>query len=367
MNPHRPAHIVHLTTDSAIGGTERMILAVATGLPVHLFRSSVVTLKGGGVLEAACTDRSIPYYSLAMRSKIDIGAPMRLMRLLKSLEPDILHTYLFHANVLGRTVGRMAGVPVIVSGQRNVDLWRRGYHHMIDRYTSRWCDIIISNSHAGEKFLIERTGINPSKIDVVHNGISLPADDLSLAERSAPYTLVTVASLTPQKGHEYLIAAFSRLRQRGFSGKLIIVGTGKRHDELVACVRNAGCVDAVDFVGFTNDVSVYLKQADIFILPSLWEGIPVALMEAMSYGIPCIASQVGGVPELIDHRINGILVEPGNVEQLTETITDITNDAQMRQKIGAAARRKIASRFSLDAMIESLTAIYSRLLKQGAD
>ncbi|MDX9702714.1 MAG: glycosyltransferase [Candidatus Auribacterota bacterium] len=361
MTQEKKFHVVHLTTDSAIGGTERMIAATAGGLPSNRFRSTVVTLLNRGELEHLCRQKGILYQSVAMRSKTDLFAVFRLYKLLKKLQPDILHTYLFHANIIGRVVGRLMGIPVVISGQRNVDIWRKWYHNIIDRMTSRFCDVIISNSFAGKIFLQEKVGIPADKIEVVHNGIILP--EIPKSAPSDTFTIVNIASLTKKKGQEYLITAFSRLRQHGISAKLVIVGAGKRHSYLEECAFSAGVKDSVLFAGFQKNVVPYLIEADVFVLPSLWEGIPVALMEAMSYAKPCVATRVGGVPELITHGKDGLLVNPENSVELFDALLHLFKNKTLREQIGYTARKRIESEFSLNAMVDSIAEIYNRFTK----
>ncbi len=362
MNQQKILHVVHLTTDSAIGGTERMILATAEGLSKQRFRSTVVTLCGGGVLEQFCAEKGIAYRSVNMKSKKDFFAVFRLYKILKDLRADILHTYLFHANTLGRVVGKFLGIPVILSGQRNVDIWRRWYHNLIDRLTTRFCSVIISNSNAGKIFLHQEVGIPEHKIDVVQNGVFLP--EVAQSSSSDLFTILNVASLTEKKGQEYLITAFSRLREDGISAKLVIVGDGPQRAYLEDCVVTAKISDMVEFLGFQESVDAYLRNCDVFVLPSLWEGLPVALMEAMAYGKPCIATRVGGIPELITDGVDGVLLEPKNPLALYESLLRLYKDDALRLVLGKAAREKIKTQFTMDTMIASIERIYSTLHKE---
>lgn len=355
--------IVHLTTDSAIGGTERMILAVANNLDANRFSSFVVTLKGGGPLERLCTERGIPFASVNMRSKYDIIALFKLLPLLKSLNADVLHTYLFHANVVGRIIGRLCRTPVVISGQRNIDGWRKWYHNLLDKITARWCDLIISNSEAGKQFLIESVGLFDKKISVVHNGIAVSR--FMTASKSQTYqdttVIVCVASLRPKKGHRYLLEAVTGLKH---PFELYLIGSGSEESSLKALCRSLNIDNHVHFEGVQDDVVPYLHQADIFILPSLWEGLPVALMEAMCCGVACIATDVGGVNELIAHEKEGLLIEPGSVQAIQHALHVLISDADKRKKLGYSAQLKIETCFSQKKMIESLEALYQHLYEE---
>ena len=234
-------------------------------------------------LKHLCAERDIPYYSIAMTSKKDICALFRLYKLLKKLKPDVLHTYLFHANTLGRIIGKLLRIPVIISGQRNVDLWRKWYHNVIDRFTSKYCSVIISNSVAGKSFLVNRVGIPSTKIEVIHNGVQLSLPQAAEPSRSDFFTILNIASLTEKKGQEYLIMAFSSLAEvRVFQLNLSLLGMGNFVYISKRLLMSKAFFDYVSFEGFKKNVNPYLSCCDIFVLPSLWEGLPVALMEAMA-------------------------------------------------------------------------------------
>ncbi len=352
--------IVHLTTDSAIGGTERMISDIAFALDKKRFESTVVTLIGGGELENVCMERNISYKSLNMRSKLDLLAVIRLFFLLKRMNIDILHTYLFHANILGRIIGKILSVPVVVSGQRNVDVWRKWYHNFLDKLTYRLSDKIISNSKAGKDFLVESVGLKPDNIDVIYNGVD-PLDARNNDPREK-LCLTTVASLTLKKGHIYLLEALGRIKNIDF--EFFVIGEGTEKVFLENRAEKLGLKEKIFFEGYQKSIASYIIKTDIFVLPSLWEGLPVALMEAMSCGLPCIASNVGGIGELIEHMTDGLLVEPKNVDQLEQAITKLLNDKKLRFFLGNNAKNRIETAFSKNKMIDNLEKTYTELLKK---
>ena len=366
----QPKHITiaHLTTDSQMGGTEHMILSVANGLNAQVFRSIVITLVDGGELRERCNKANIPYYSVQMKSKCDVSAYYRLKALLRSLKIDILHTYLFHANALGRVAGKHASIPVIISGQRNVDPWRKWYHTVIDRITARYANLIISNSRAGKQMLVDSAVAASEKIAVVHNGIDIDYyPDCSIKKQVAyPVKLLTIGSLTHKKGHKYLIDALSELHSIGVDCTLTILGEGQLEQELILYARDKSLENAVRFEGFKPNVTDYLSQTDIFVLPSLWEGLPVALMQAMACGIPCVATNVGGIKELIENDMNGILVEPHNSHRLCNAILRLVKNDELRYTFGSKARTTIAQEYSKRHMISTLENTYKTFFKESS-
>ena len=351
-------HIMHLTTDSAIGGTEKMIAEIASSLSKERFESTVVTLKAAGPLEDICAKKNIRYISLNMKSKLDFMVVFRLFKVINNNKIHILHTYLFHANILGRIVGRLAKVPIIFSGQRNIDLWRKKYHNLIDRLTAKFCCKIISNSLAGKDFLIKEVGIPEDKLLVVPNGIDVK-DSIQVVQREdKSVSIVVVASLTLKKGHLYLFKAFQKLLYVNKDIYLTVIGDGPLRKELEELSHSLKIYRNVKFSGFQDNIEKYFEQADIFVLPSLWEGMPVALMEAMACGLPCIASNVGGVGELIDNNVNGILIEPKDIDALYSSMLRLISDSAERNNLGINARQKILDYYSKKAMISKLEEIY---------
>lgn len=357
-------HVVHLTTDSKIGGTERMIFEIASSLDPARFRSTVVTLKtsGSAGLGDLCRQHNIPYVGLNIRSKYDLFAVWKFLRLLWFLRKNndcILHTYLFHANIIGRILGTLAGIPVIISGQRNIDLWRKWYHNTIDRRTASLCRVIISNSYAGKAVLASQIKVPEEKILVIHNGINpdaYPYEQITEGiHTKEAKVFLTLASLTEKKGHAFLLAALKKLP---CDFDAYFVGSGPEEDSLRELCKKMGLYNKVHFEGHKTDVMEYLSKSDIFILPSLWEGLPVALMEAMACGLPCIASRVGGVPELISHETDGILVAPKNVEQMAQNLVKLVYDPALRRKLGKNARKKIEDMFSTEKMIKQIEKTY---------
>lgn len=364
IDEKKKIRIIHLTTDSAIGGTERMILQTVRGLDKNRFESIVAALIAGGPLGKICVQENILFYTPCFKSKFDFFAVIRLFRYLKKSKADILHTYLFHANILGRVLGRMAGIKVIISSQRNVDLWRKRYHNFVDKATSWLCSVIVSNSISGKNFLVEKTGIEEKKIRVIHNGLELEKYPVSKNETGV-VNIVNVASLTEKKGHIYLFKGISKLLDLNADFKLFLIGAGKKESYLKSVSREMGLQDKVFFEGYRDDVISYLKQTDIFVLPSLWEGTPVALMEAMACATACIATDVGDVKELISNGHEGIIIEPKNVDQITNSILRLINDKMLRHRLGANARKKIQSRFSAKKMVYEFEMLYLECMHGG--
>ena len=380
-----------------------MLLALLGKIDRDKFDVFVCALKSGGPLIEEAR-------KIGVRGECSIN-PIRLALLIKREKPDILHTFLFHANILGRVIGRLCGVPVIISSQRSVDKWRKHWHTLVDRWTSRFCNLIISNSEAGRKILIEREKINPGKIITIYNGIDASEFEIevNISEKRrefgfSPEDIIIgiIANLRKVKGHRYLFEAVANICSgRVYSAnvvaksrhsaevgsvrgsaefalpnveqsrphveqsrplhKLLVIGDGELKQELINLAEKLGIKDSVIFTGFRNDIPEVLKVIDILALPSLWEGFPVSILEAMASAKPVIASRVGGIPEEIIDEETGLLVPPKNVPALEKAILKLISDQEKSKKMGEAGRKRVEEYFTLDKMIKKTEEVYDKI------
>lgn len=396
--------IFYLTTDTKIGGTEQMLLALLSRLDKDKYSPFICAIKFGGPLieearkigvEGECLLKKVQSSKFKVQKLIIntitqffvfILISLRLAALLKKEKPDILHTFLFHANILGRIVGKLTGISVIISSQRSVDKWRKPWHSFLDRWTVKFCNLIISNSEAGRKVLIEREKIDPKKIITIHNGIDIDKFNQTVEGsinthnkrrefglEPCDIVIGIIANLREVKGHRFLFEALADIcSDRVYSAdnlqqtqslyiKLLVVGDGKLKEELINLAGKFGIKDNVIFSGFRDDISEILKIIDIFVLPSLWEGFPVSIMEAMASKKPVIASNVGGIPELVIDGETGILVFSKDVAALKNAILKLINNPQEAKIMGENSRRRIEEYFSLDKMVEETEKVYQNL------
>ena len=366
------------TTDSKIGGTEKMILSLAKGLDKEKYEVTVCTLLGRGPLIEEAKKSGVRAVSLNMKGKWDISVIPRFFSFLRKHRIDILHTYLYHANILGRILGRLAGVPIIISsqrttefyGQKKSDRWRRGYRIFLDKWTSRFCCLIISNSEAGRRFLIEE-GIDPAKIITIHNGVDLDQFTVRIApgEKKRRYGLRQdsmlvgiIANLTEVKGHKYFLQAAREVLKSIPQAEFLIVGDGPLREDLGGLSKNLGISAGVNFMGFRQDIPEILSILNVFVLSSLWEGFPVSILEAMAAGKPVIASKVGGIPEAVIDEKTGILVPPEDEKALAGAIEFLLNKGKIASEMGMAGRRRAEEHFSLQRMTGEIEAAYEKFL-----
>ena len=353
-----------------------MILSLAKGLDKEKYEVTVCTLLGRGSLIEEAKKLGVHAVSLNMKGKWDISVIPRFFSFLRKYRIDILHTYLYHANILGRILGHVAGIPIIISsqrttefyGQKKSDRWRRGYRIFLDKWTSQFCCLIISNSEAGRRFLIKK-GIDPAKIITVHNGIDLDKSIPRIAPeekkrqcglKQDSMLVGIIANLTEVKGHYYFLQAAQEVLKHIPQAEFLIVGDGPLREDIEKLSKNLGISARVNFMGFRQDIPEILSILDVFVLSSLWEGFPVSILEAMAAVKPVIASRVGGILEAVIDGKTGILVPPEDEKALAGAIEFLLKEDKIAGEMGLAGRRHVEEHFNLQRMTGEIEAAYEK-------
>jgi len=359
--------IAYIISSSEIGGTEKMLLLMLENLDENKFgKPVVITIKGKGKFTEELAKRNIRRYTYNFKKN-----PFLFFRLLYDLKrehPDIIHSFLFYGNLVGRISGRLLGINLVISSQRSIDGWRKWYHWKIDSLTSVWTDLIISNSFSGKKVLVERARIPEKKIIVIPNGISVRKLECrvsreSLGLNSSVIVIGSIGNLRKAKGHIYLIKAASLILSKFPDTVFLIAGEGNLKQMLVDEAEKRGIREKFVFMGFRPDAEEIIQLFDIFVLPSLWEGFPVSLLEAMKYGKPVVAFGVADVPYIIENGKNGFVVEPGSHEKLASGIGSLLQDKNVRMSMGLCGEKRFKEQFNLEKMIRDYSSAYVDNLK----
>lgn len=323
-------------------------------------------MESQGVQCFSCDCRHRAAYLLGM---------FRLAQFLRRERIDILHTHLFEPSVIGLHAGVLARTPMRLVTRHYSDYHTRinkKWHVRLDQLCTRLSDGVIAVSQHTADHMIEIEGAPRDKVHVVLNGI-----DFDRAKPSGPdaeerirrefaaedsYLLLIVARLHPEKGHHYLFEALREIRLRvDRPVRLLVAGTGPFDAAFRQEVRALGCEDIVSFLGFRKDAADLMTTADLLILPSVAEAFGLALTEALYLGTPVVATRVGGIPEIVDDDVDGVLVRPADSKALADAIIELLNDSERRQRMAGAGRGKIVSRFRFENMVRSYEAIYAQL------
>ncbi|MFQ5952244.1 MAG: glycosyltransferase family 4 protein [Candidatus Omnitrophota bacterium] len=366
-------NVLLLTTHLNSGG----IGTYTVNLAKYLKRAGVgvVVSSSGGDLEEVLKQNSIQHISLDVKTKFEFGFKMwkalpSLMRIVKDNKIDLVHAQTRVTQVLGQLVDLSAAVPFVTTCHGFFEYRRLGR-----RLFPCWGRKVIAISKSVQRHLVEDFHLAGDRVAQVYTGIEIDrysnldagAKDAELGKRiglSENALLVgTIARLSPVKGNKYLISAFERASARNTSMQLLIVGDGPEKDSLERQVRQAGISDKVFFTS-GNDASLerYFSLMDIFCLASVKEGLGLSLIEAMAAGRACIASNIGGLTELIAQEKDGILVPSEDPEALSSAILRLTEDTGLRKKLGEAAREKALSGFSIESSAAKTIEVYKQVL-----
>ncbi len=356
--------LAYLISSAEIGGAEKMFLLLGQGLQRKGFAVRFFLIRGKGKfskeLRQAGLDTEVTDFRKGIREIY------RFFKGMAAYKPDILHTVLFWGNIIGRVTGKILKLPVIICSQRSTDPWRRWYHWLLERWTANYCHAIVSNSYAGKKVLEKKGILRQERIYVIPNGLEVrqvkPWSREILGLKPEERAVVTVGNLRPAKGHSLLLLAAAEVSKQKPEVKFIIVGEGPLEKELKKKAVDLNIATRVQFMGFQEEPLAIVACCDIFVLPSLWEGCPVALLEAMALGKPCVATSVGDVPMIIKSGVDGLLVEPGKPGELARALLELLDDEKMRQNLGKQAYRKIKEFYSLEKMVDSYVKFYCSCL-----
>ncbi len=373
--------VVHLNPAFKLDGPGRGILALMRYLPASRVRSIACSLSPAeSGMEALLREHQIPHVCLRTRGAWDVRAVFRLARLLRQEGIQILHTNLSRADWVGRLAARLARTPVVVSSIRNLhhEMYRAEYGGAVaavasrlDRWTGRWADALIALSEDVKARLLSE-GFPASRIALIPNSVDLEGLQeferhpqmkqrlLNLPESAA--VVGTLAVFKEQKGYPYLIEAAGQIRRTRQDVYFLIVGSGPKAAEIHRRIDERGLEGAFVCVGQQADVRPYLAAMDVFVLPSLWEGMPRALMEAMAAGIPAVGTNVSGIRDLIEDGVTGLLVPAGDAGRLAAAIMTMLADPGKARAFADAARRRIQERHSASASALRHAELYADLL-----
>ncbi len=306
---------------------------------------------------------------------------LKLANYLRQNNVDILHTHLFEPSVIGLLAGTLARTKMRIETRHYSDYHTRihkRWHVRLDQLCTQLSHGVIAVSQHTADHMISAEQAPSEKLHVVLNGIDFTRVKLSanfdrnqvrqeFVNDETPLLLIA-ARLHPEKGYEYLFEAMTKLKA-GFNGKikLLVAGKGALLNHYQAMVRTLGCDDVVTFLGFRKDLPDLMAAVDLFVLPSVAEAFGLVLAEALYLGTPVVASRVGGIPEIVEDGIDGMLAPPANAQALADTISDLLNDSTLRQRIAGAGREKVIGKFRFEDMVQSYETIYLRLNTNGME
>lgn len=375
--------ILHIHTLPIVSGSGINTFLSMQGMDRNLYKVELACAPGGRLIplvqENHMQVRPFKHMVQPLHPFKDTLTLLDLTAFLRRNFYQIVHTHNSKAGFLGRLAAKLAGVPVIVHTVHGFafhdeePFWRQVLFRNLERLGSRWCDKMIFISQPLIDWAVKDHIVGEEKITKIYSGIQVDKfhpvtseekhrirSKWSLKQEEAVVGMVS--KLWEGKGHGVLIEAFKLLKEKIKDAKLVIVGEGHLYDELFRMVDNNGLRESVLFTGFQMDVSEIIATFDVAVLPSFFEGMGRVILEAMAMGKPVVASRVGGIPDLIDQGVNGLLVPPGDVKELADALEKVLNDKGFARKMGREGRKRIKGQFSAHVMVQSIEQLYRELL-----
>jgi glycosyltransferase involved in cell wall biosynthesis len=366
-------NVLYVIWSLGLGGAEQIVISLAKGLDRNRFRPYVACLNDEGRFAEELTREGIEVFSLNKARGLDWSVVPKLVRIIRENNVNVVHAHLWGGNFWGRLAARAAKVPVVIT-EHGVDVWKTPFRFLIDRWLFRRTDCFIAVSEAVRSFYAHKLGVAKERISVVYNGVETgrPGEKAALRPASAlreefgiregERVIVSIGRLVPLKGIAFLLEALAR-----FDGnvKVLIVGDGPSSETLKAQAARLRLGDKVIFTGFRRDIPEILSIADLLVLTSSREGLPMNILEAMAAGVVVLATRVGGIPELLQDEVNGFLVEYGDVEGLKNKLEAVLSRSDL-VRVRESAKRLVEEKFSLKNMVMEHERIYSLLHKSAA-
>jgi glycosyltransferase involved in cell wall biosynthesis len=374
--------VLQVIGGSKFGGAVWVVLSYAEALQEHGCRVTVLTtvepvadvFRGAG-----CEILPVPEIRREINPPRDLAALTQLTRICRRRRFDVVHTHTSKGGFVGRAAARLARTPVVLHTAHGFAFHEgssraaTAVYTRLERLAGRWSDRVITVSAFHRLWAIEQRLAPPERIVAVRNGIS-PSRLVVDQERDAvrrelgvgagDLLLVSVGRLAAQKGLGTLLRALPALRERGLSLRVALVGDGPLRGELEGYVAEAGLGDMVTFLGFRTDVGDLVNASDAIVAPSLWEGLSISVLEAMAFGKPIVATDIGSNRELLEDGVSGLLVPPEQPSRLAEAIAALADDRILAGRLGAAAKERFERDFTERAMKEALWEVYRPLLDQ---
>jgi len=361
--------VAHVLSSFGMGGQERMALDLASWQKKRGHRVFAVSLAAGteGPLGELFRAAGIPAHSVPKHAGIDASLPVRLATLIGGEGADVVHTHNPHAMIYGAPAAGLARAKSVHTKHgMNPDQTRRLW---LRRTAATLVDAYIAVTPHLAKVAVERAECDPARIHVVPNGIDVgrfkpdpEARARARAELGIPqssWLVGTVGRLAPEKDQGLLIRAMAPLLDE--RRQLLVVGDGPEREALERARNETLRSEFVHLIGARSDVAPYIAAMDAFVLSSRTEGLPLVLLEAMATGVPVVSTAVGGIPDLIESEVNGLLVPPGDERELQRQLVLLAHQPTAGLKLGQAGREAVQRRYSLAQMAERYEGIYEQV------
>jgi glycosyltransferase involved in cell wall biosynthesis len=366
--PHEtrgPIPVLFLVTTLDRGGAEKMVTRLALGLPRSKYAVQVGALQGRSraIAEELCR-ASVPVHDLGMRAKWDCTVVPRLARLVRREGIEILFAFLFHSTVVSRLVGWACGVPVRISSER-IMAWEGWGRRLINRWTVPLATHVVAASEQVAGYARREFRLPADRLTTIPNGVDLDRfRPRAPSARSGGPVIGCTARLHRKNDHASLLRAFARIAPARADARLLLVGRGPEEGRLRVLAERLGLSARIRFAGEHADVAPFLGEMDLYVQPSVAEGMPNSILEAMAAGLPVVATAVGGTPEVVVDGETGLLVPPADPEALAAAMERCLEDPRITATFGRAGRARVEAHFGEAAMLRRVEDLLDSLVGQ---
>lgn len=370
------ARVLHVIGGGEVGGAEELVLTLMKLLDPEKYQPFLLCLCEGP-FAALAARHGFPAHTMAMKHRVDLSTVDPLRQYIREQHIDLVHTHGVRANLVARLAAARENVPVVTTVhsvlQYDYDWpFKSLLARFLTRLTNKYSDkfIAISGAIATE---IQQMGVPREKIVIIHNGLdsgkfSTPREAREVKREleldPLRQTITMIARLHPVKGHEYFLRAARKVIDAGIKVQFLIIGEGKERRRLEQQVRELGLAEVVRIPGYYSPVEDIYGVSDILCVPSVMEGLGLVVLEAMYFNVPVVASNTGGIPEIINDRADGLLVEPRDYEGLAQAIMNILADPDLAIRLTTNAREKV-NQFTLENMADKVEQVYDEVMNNN--
>ena len=358
-------NVLHLDSGLAFRGGQQQVLQLALGL-ARVGVEQQLVLRRGSVFEQRAAEANLSFTTLSFRSEGDLISALQLQTVIRRFQPQIVHAH------DGRTLGLAAltwamGTRSRIIAARRVAFPLRRNPLTAMKYRSVAQRIIAVSQYV--RNLLVASGVEERRVDVVYDGVDLNRVSQRSDSRRAlgvegdACLIGSVGQFVAEKGHEFLIRAFAHVRQHIPHAMLVLMGDGELRGEYRTLIQQLGLEGKVLFQGFVPNLGTVLPALDLFVFPSLHEGLGSSLLAAMACEVPICASRTGGIPEIIQDGLTGYLFNPGDVAAITQSVLEALKSPQRTCDLAKAAAKTAAQRFSVAHMVEATREVYANVLQ----
>jgi len=370
---HFPIPVLYFSNSVVRGGAEEHILTLLRQLDRKYFRPSLVCSPKCAERLRTDLPEDVRLFPFLFEKPYELHGALHLAQILREEKVGILHSHLFGASLAASPIGRICGVPVIIETPHVREAWRHGLikgHYFVDRIVCRFVDHYIAVSEANARYLINEKRFPANKVHVIHNGCDLKKFDparveprgmkQSLGFEEDDAVVLAIGRLEPQKGHRFLLEAYARVVHEFPKARLVCIGEGALRQELDKQSERLQIRDRVRFVGYQSNVAEWLAMAEISVLPSLFEGLPLVAIESLAAERPMVATAVDGTTEIVVNERTGLTVSPGNAQALVEAILRLLRQPELRHRLAQEGRQWVLEHFSQEQQVRETQELYWR-------